>query len=102
MHISMTHPTTHAVKQTKIGFSWTTLFFGFFPALFRGDWTWALIIALLQIATGTFTWGISIGVISIIFAFIYNGMYVRGLINKGFAPSDQASADALRAKGFLH
>ncbi|WP_262315297.1 DUF2628 domain-containing protein [Lacticaseibacillus parakribbianus] len=102
MRISMTHPTTHAVKQTKIGFSWTTFFFGFFPALLRGDWKWALIIAVLQIGTGTFTWGISIGLISIIFAFVYNRLYINELINHGFAPSDQASADALRAKNFLH
>ncbi|WP_461213351.1 DUF2628 domain-containing protein [Lacticaseibacillus sp. GG6-2] len=100
MHINLTNPRTHQIKQPKVGFSWTTFFFGFFPALFRGDWKWALIIALIQILTGTFTFGISVGVVSIIFAFIYNKLYINDLLRDGYQPSDTFSRDILNQRGF--
>lgn len=30
-----------AMKQVKVGYSWTVLFFGFFVPLIRGDWKWS-------------------------------------------------------------
>ena len=35
-----------AKKVVPIGWSWTTLIFGPFPAFFRGDWRWGLIISV--------------------------------------------------------
>jgi hypothetical protein len=40
MQIYMRNAHTGAKKKVKHGFSWTTLLFGFWPAVFRGDWKW--------------------------------------------------------------
>ena len=64
------------VKDAPVGFSWTTLFFGFFPALIRGDWLWAIIM----LVAGVFTFGFS----GIVFAFIYNRLYIQNLLKQGF------------------
>jgi uncharacterized membrane protein (DUF485 family) len=100
MFVTLKNPTTQQVRRAKIGFSWTTFFFGFFPALFRSDWKWALIIAVLQIVTGTFTFGFSVGIISIIFSFIYNKLYINDLIANGYEPASSTDADLMRMNGF--
>lgn len=81
------------VKECKVGFSWTTFFFGFFPALFRGDWKWAGI----QIVAALFTYGISI----LVFCFIYNKLYINGLLEKGYSPASEVDRNILISKGFL-
>lgn len=101
MFITLTNPRTNQVRQAKIGFSWTTFFFGFFPALFRGDWKWGLIIAVLEIVTGSFTIGIGGGIVAIIFAFIYNKLYINDLLSNGYTPAGDSDADVLRMKGFI-
>lgn len=64
------------VKEAPVGFSWTTLFFGFFPAMIRGDWLWAIIIFGAAMIT--------LGLSTIIFAFIYNRIYIQGMMKQGF------------------
>jgi hypothetical protein len=64
------------VKAAPVGYSWTTLFFGFFPALFRQDWLWAVILFI----TGL----VSSGIIPIIFSFFYNKVYINSLLKKGY------------------
>ena len=70
------HPMTKAVKEAPIGFSWTMLFFGFFPPLFRGDIKWMLITFVLVCLT--------FGVSDLLFCFMYNRLYVKDLVSKGF------------------
>ncbi len=92
MVIRLKHP-SRMIKDCKMGFSWTTLFFGCLPAFFRGDWKWGLIILVL----GMITYGAS----SIIFAFIYNGIYIKDLLKEGYQPADEKSRHALVNKGWI-
>lgn len=93
MKANLVHPTTKQIKQVKVGFSWTTLFFGFFPALFRGDWKWALIM----LGAALITFGLS----PLVFMFIYNKLYINDLLAAGFVPADATSETVLASKGFI-
>ena len=64
------------IKEAPVGFSWTTLFFGMFPALFRGDFKWTLIMLVAGFVT--------VGFAFFVFAFIYNRLYITSLIEKGY------------------
>lgn len=75
-------------KEVKVGFSWTTFFFGFFPALFRGDLKWAAIMFIVSLALAAFTLGIGTWVSWIVFSFVYNKIYIKELIEKGYVPSN--------------
>jgi hypothetical protein len=89
------------VKEVKVGFSWTTFFFGFFPALFRGDLKWAVIMFITAVAVGIFTFGLGAWVPGIIFSFIYNKMYIKEQLEKGYRPADDHAQSALRNKGII-
>lgn len=93
MKINLLNPNTNQIKQVKIGFSWTTFFFGCFPALFRGDWKWMII----QIVCSILTFGLS----SLVFCFIYNKLYINDLLNAGYVAADESSKLALSNKGFI-
>lgn len=79
------------IKQCPTGFSWTTLFFGPFVPLFRGDFKWFLIMLVLCPSTG--------GAASIIFAFIYNKNYIKMLMMQNFSPADDFSKSTLQNMG---
>ena len=64
------------IKKAPVGFSWTTFFFGGWPAIFRQDWLWGV----LGIIGSILTWGIS----GIVCSFIYNKVYIKNLINNGY------------------
>lgn len=100
MHVRLINAVGVA-KEVKVGFSWTTLFFGFFPALFRGDLKWAVIMFIASAVVGVFTFGLGAWVPGIIFSFIYNQMYIKELLEKGYLPSNEYAHDALRRKGIL-
>ena len=85
--------TIGVIKQVKLGFSWTMLFFGVFVPLIRGDFKWAIISLLAALLTCGFAW--------FVFPFIYNKIYIKELIEKGWLPADEVAAAALKSKGIF-
>lgn len=77
------------IKVVKKGFSWTSFFFGLFVPLLRGDLKWGIIIFVLQLLAGAFTFGLGVFVVSFIFACFYNKIYIKGLLEKGYKPSEE-------------
>lgn len=92
MKIRLVNPKTKSTEKRKVGFSWTVFFFGFFAPLFRGDWKWMLIIGIVCILTHGFG--------GLVFCFIYNGINIKEMLNKGFLPADEESRQILISKGY--
>lgn len=80
-------------KQMKLGFSWTMLFFGIFVPLLRMDWKWLGLCFLIDV--------LSCGIAWLVFPFIYNKIYIKEKIEKGWRPADEMSKTALKAKGIF-
>jgi len=87
------NPKTGGIKEAPVGFSWTTGIFGFFPALFRGDWKWAAIQLFFMLITG--------GLSGLVFMFIYNKLYIKDLVGFGFKARSIGSGDMDFASGKL-
>ena len=78
--VNLKHPEFEVTKEAPVGFSWTILFFGPFPPIFRGDWKWGLIILVAAFLT--------FGLSSFIFMFIYNKLYLKSLLEQGYTSID--------------
>lgn len=88
--LHLKNPVTGESLRAPVGFSWTTLFFGFFVPLCRADWLKALLIILVALLT--------FGLSNIVFAFIYNKLYIKDLIYaRGFkvVRSDKGRLDII-------
>ena len=99
--ISLVHSTSGIIKECPTGYSWTTCFFGFFPALFRGDLKWDAIQLLVSLAIGVPTAGIGGGFVGPVFGFFYNKLYIKDMIAKGYGPADDYSAQWCQDNGIL-
>lgn len=102
MHANLYNKHTNKVINVKVGFSWTEMFFGFWTALLRGDVKWCFLLVLAELGLGSFTWGGGAFLITFIFAFFYNKLYVRDLLNKGYEPNDKNSYRLLVARGYIN
>lgn len=82
--VYLRNPRTGQTREAPVGFSWTTLFFGFIPALLRSDWVGAAIMVVVDFVT--------FGIAHLYFIFAYNKMYLKRLLNEGFEATG-ATAD---------
>ncbi|WP_281658644.1 DUF2628 domain-containing protein [Halobacillus sp. Cin3] len=89
------------VKEVKVGFSWTTFFFGFIPALIRGDLKWSAIMFITALLAGIFTLGFGAWIPGIIFSFVYNKIYIKGLLEKGYLPKNQRDREILEQQDII-
>lgn len=99
--IQLKHKTSGIMKTGYFGFSWTTLFFGGFPALFRGDFLTFIGTFVVLFLIGIVTFGVGAFIAMFIWAFFYNGYYTRKLLEKGYVFSDfqNTTQEAARVLG---
>ena len=93
--ITLKNIDTGVIKTAPTGYSWTTFFFGFFPALFRGDLKWAVISLIAGSVFGSFTLFIGTFIYDAIFAAFYNKIYIKDLMAKRFTYADEMSRQYL-------
>ena len=74
-------------KEAPVGFSWTTFFLGFFPALLRGDFKWTAIMFFAGLFTAGISW--------LVFPFIYNRLYITSMIESGYKVKNYSGNKAL-------
>lgn len=82
--IPMKHKETGITKDGFYGFSWTTFFFGFFPALFRGDFMTFIGGFVITIIIALLTAGVGAFLVGVFWAFMYNKYYTRKLLERGY------------------
>lgn len=85
--VKMKHPQTGVEKEGFFGFSWTTLFFGGFPTILRGDLIIGLWVLIAWIAT--------FGLAGLVWAFIYNKTYTQRLLGQGYVFADSKDVNEM-------
>ena len=87
-------------KEIKFGFSWGAFFLGFIYPLIKEDYMVAG-ISFVVIGMASMIFFPLIFVLSVVFGFIYNKMYVRRLIKQGWHPFTEVDAQVLKKNGIL-
>jgi hypothetical protein len=93
--VQLKNPSTGVIKTGFIGFSWTSLFFGGFPALFRGDVGIGLGMLAVGLLAGIFGVGLGWFIVGIIWAFIYNKIFTTRLLEAGYKLADTPERNAM-------
>lgn len=89
--IFLTNPWTHETATVGVGFSMWVLFLGFFYMAYKGSWKWAIV--------SFFAAFVSFGLSWFFFAFVFNKLHAKDLINKGFRPANAMSDILLKQNG---
>ena len=87
-------------KEVKFGFSMAAFLLGFIYPLIKGDYITAGIVFVV-IGTAGMMFFPLVFVLSMVFGFIYNKMYVRRLIKQGWHPFTEEDAQVLKKNGIL-
>jgi len=82
--IRLENPRTGETITGFYGFSWTTLFFGAFPSLFRKDFLTFIGVFVVLIILAFATVGIGSTILMIVWAFMYNKYFTVNRIKQGF------------------
>ena len=86
------NPRTGHLRKAPLGYSWTTLFFGPFPMLFRGAWKWFFIILITNVITS--------GLAALVWSFLINRLYLNDLLDDGFALVSAGSSSLDKVSGY--
>ncbi|MDQ0229255.1 hypothetical protein [Metabacillus malikii] len=78
---------TGVVKEVKVGFSWTTFFFGGWVAIFRGQWG--------EVIKWFFLNPITLGIWGLVQCWTTNKKTVISTIEKGYEPASDADRSIL-------
>ncbi len=99
----MMNPKTGEMKTALYGYSWTTLFFGGFPALFRKDFLTFLGFFLITAIFCLFLSFIFLIIIFVAWSFMYNKYYSINLLKQGFvfSGSDEENKAAAAKLGVV-
>ncbi len=89
--VKLVDPSGSFPKECPLGFSWTTLLFGFFVPLMRGWWLGMAIALIAPIPTFFLSW--------FVFPFFANKMYVEHLLKQGYKPYSEQDAQILSLHG---
>ena len=87
-------------KEVKFGFSWGAFFLGFIYPLIKEDYMVAG-ISFVVISIASMIFFPLIFVLSMVFGFLYNKMYVKKLIKQGWHPFTEEDAQVLKKNGIL-
>lgn len=92
MRVTLENP-VGVIKSAKVGFSWTTLFFGGLVPLFRGEVGEFFKWIVFNVCT--------IGVWGLIQCFTINKKNVISLLEKGYAPKTDRDRQVLINRGII-
>lgn len=99
--ITLKNKSTGMIKECVTGYSWTTFFFGVFVPLLRGDLKWAIILFIITILVAACTLGFGVMFVGPIFAYFYNKIFIKSMVEKGFSYADDAAKNYLVRNGII-
>jgi hypothetical protein len=101
--IQLRNPATGKEVVAYEGYSWTSLFFGAFPALLRGDiligigvFCVIVVMGLAAFAVGLQTW-VGSGIVGLVWGFFYNDIHRSRKLREGYEVVGKVSGENANA-----